>query len=178
MLENAYKNTPIITASGIPEWRKWLMENFEKADAVWLVIFHKSSAIDMIYYNDAVDEALCFGWIDSKINKRDEVSFYQYFSKRNPKSNWSKVNKEKVERLLVQNRMAQPGLEMISLAKKTGTWDALNDVDNLVIPPDMMLAFQKKAMTLQHWTNFPNSIKRGILEWIINAKTQLLGKKE
>ncbi len=74
-------------------WRKWLSTNHNKQESVWLIIYRKESETPSVYYPEAVDEALCFGWIDSKPNKRDAESFYQFFSKRNPKSNWSKANK-------------------------------------------------------------------------------------
>ena len=82
---------------------------------------------------EAVDEALCFGWIDSKPNKRDDQSYYQFFAKRNPKSNWSKVNKEKVSMLMEKDLMKPAGLEMITLAKSNGKWDALNSVEDIII---------------------------------------------
>lgn len=123
-----------------------------------------------MYYPEAVDEALCFGWVDSKPNKRDHQSYYQYFAKRNPKSNWSRVNKQKVERLLQEGRMAPPGIAMIERAKENGTWTALDDVENLLIPVDLQAEFDLNAVALKNWKEFPRSVKRGILEWIFNAK--------
>jgi uncharacterized protein YdeI (YjbR/CyaY-like superfamily) len=84
------------------EWRQWLMKNHQSEKSVWLIIYRKESNTPSVYYPEAVDEALCFGWIDSTPNKRDDVSYYQFFAKRNPKSNWSKVNKEKVDQLIAQ----------------------------------------------------------------------------
>lgn len=115
-------------------WRQWLEKNHDKEKSVWLIIYKKSSGIPTVYYPEAVDEAICFGWIDSKINKRDDESYYQFFAKRNPKSNWSKVNKEKVERLLAQGVMAQAGLESITIAKASGKWEALDQVEEIIIP--------------------------------------------
>jgi uncharacterized protein YdeI (YjbR/CyaY-like superfamily) len=152
------------------DWRKWLRKNSASEKSVWLIIYHKESTTPSIYYPEAVDEALCFGWIDSKPNKRDRESYYQFFSKRNPKSKWSKVNKEKVARLIEAGLMTKQGMEMIMLAKKTGTWDALSAVDNLELPSDLAKAFAKKKIALNHWQAFPPSTQRGILEWILNAK--------
>ncbi len=121
-------------------------------------------------YDESVDEALCFGWIDSKINKRDELSFMRYFAKRNPKSNWSRVNKEKVVSLMEAGLMEEPGLKMVEHAKESGTWNALDEVENLVIPPDMLEEFEKYTSARENWEAFPRSIKRNILEWILNAK--------
>lgn len=151
-------------------WRNWLAANHLIENSVWLIIYKKASGTPSLTYSEAVDEGLCYGWIDSKPNKRDDESFYQYFSKRNPKSNWSRVNKQKIERLLNAKKMAPAGLEMIELAKKSGTWTALDDVENLVIPLDMQKEFDKNKLAFENFNNFPRSAKRGILEWIFNAK--------
>jgi uncharacterized protein YdeI (YjbR/CyaY-like superfamily) len=136
-----------------------------------LIIYKKDSGTPSVYYPEAVDEALCFGWIDSKINKRDEKSYYQYFAKRNSKSNWSKVNKDKVSRLIAANLMMPAGLASIALAKKNGTWDALNEIEKLIIPTDLQALLQQNKTALTNFTAFPPSAKRGILEWIGTAKT-------
>ncbi len=151
-------------------WRKWLMKNHKKEKSVWLIIYKKASNTASVYYPEAVDEALCFGWIDSKPNKRDDESYYQFFAKRNPKSNWSKVNKLKVEKLLKQGLMTSEGIEMVEVAKKTGTWTALDLVDKISIPKDLKLLFDKNAIAKKNWESFSRSSKRGILEWILNAK--------
>lgn len=157
-------------ASNTEHWRAWLSAHHRSEKSVWLIIFKKSSGIASISYSEAVDEALCFGWIDSKPNKRDDQSFYQYFSKRNPKSNWSRVNKEKIKRLEAANKIEAAGYEMIEQAKQTGTWTALDDVENLIVPPDLQSAFDQFSEATKHWEAFPRSAKRGILEWIFNAK--------
>jgi len=112
-------------------WREWLEQNHNTEKSVWLIIYKKETKIPSVYYPEAVDEALCFGWIDSKPNKRDDQSYYQFFAKRNPKSNWSKVNKEKVSMLMEKDLMKPAGLEMIKLAKSNGKWDALNSVEDI-----------------------------------------------
>ena len=170
MLPELKDGQPTFYAKDAAAWRNWLEENTHSAKSIWLIIYRKESDTPSVYYNEAVDQALCFGWIDSKPNKRDEESFYQFFSKRNPKSNWSRVNKEKVEKLLADGQMAAAGLDMVALAKETGTWDALNDVENGVIPEDLLSAFDKYPGSHSHFENFPRSVKRGILEWIFNAK--------
>ena len=152
------------------KWRKWLEKNHQSEKSVWLIIYKKESETPSIYYPEAVDEALCFGWIDSKPNKRDENSYYQFFAKRNPKSNWSKVNKEKVTRLIEQGLMHISGLRMIEIAKQNGTWTALDEVENITIPDDLKAVFSKSITALHNWEKFPRSSKRGILEWIMNAK--------
>lgn len=152
------------------EWRSWLLRNHKKEKSVWLIIYQMKSQVPSVYYLEAVDEALCFGWIDSKPNKRDAESRYQYFAKRNPKSNWSKINKEKVARLAEQGLMTEAGLEMVELAKCTGTWDALNNIDDLILPDDLQRRFNRNKLALKNWSEFPPSTKRGILDWIQSAK--------
>jgi uncharacterized protein YdeI (YjbR/CyaY-like superfamily) len=152
------------------EWRSWLQENHAEEKSVWLIIYRKGSATPSVYYGEAVDEALCFGWIDSKAIKRDEESRYQFFSQRSVKSNWSKVNKEKVEKLTAEKLMMPAGLKMVAIAKEKGTWNALDNVDALIVPPDLEDALGKNKTALKHWENFAPSSRRGILEWIFNAK--------
>lgn len=165
-----YKGVKAIQAESSAAWRAWLEEHHRSEKSVWLIIYRKESATPSVYYPEAVDEALCFGWIDSKANKRDAVSYYQIFTKRNPKSNWSKVNKDKVERLMAEGRMHASGLEMVELAKKSGTWSALNEVDNVLLPDDLKALFAQNNTAWEHWEKFSRSSIRGILEWILNAK--------
>ena len=165
-----YSGFPTFYAESRAAWRNWLQQNSQDVKSIWLIIYKKSSDIASVYYDEAVDEALCFGWIDSKPNKRDAQSFYQFFSKRNPNSNWSRVNKDKVQRLLDAGLMAEPGLRMVEMARANGTWDALNDVDNLVIPEDLEAALTSYSAASEYFEAFPRSVKRGILEWIFNAK--------
>jgi uncharacterized protein YdeI (YjbR/CyaY-like superfamily) len=171
-MEANYKGVRTVTASSLHEWRNWLATHHHSEQSVWLIIYKKASEINSVYYPEAVDEALCFGWIDSKPNKRDDQSYYQFFSQRNPKSNWSKINKDKVDRLINENRMAKSGMAMIDLAKANGTWTALDAVDNLIIPADLRHEFEQKPTAFEHWNQFPKSVKRGILEWILNEKKE------
>lgn len=153
-------------------WRKWLEKNHQSEKSIWLIIYRKESETPSIYYPEAVDEALCFGWIDSKPNKRDENSYYQFFAKRNPKSNWSKVNKEKVTKLIEQGLMHSSGLSMIEIAQQNGTWTALDEVENIKIPEDLQIQFNKNKIAFKNWERFARSSRRGILEWILNAKRE------
>jgi uncharacterized protein YdeI (YjbR/CyaY-like superfamily) len=152
------------------EWRKWLTKNHKVEKSVWLIIYHKNSDTPSVYYDEAVEEALCFGWIDSVAHKRDHESKYQYFAPRKAKSNWSKLNRERAERMITEKKMKPAGQAMIDLAMKTGTWTALVDIENAVIPPDLQKAFNKNKTALKNFTAFPPSSKRIILEWIRSAK--------
>jgi uncharacterized protein YdeI (YjbR/CyaY-like superfamily) len=152
------------------DWRQWLEANHLQKDSIWLVLAKKESGIPSLSVSEAVDEALCFGWVDSLPNKVDEKRFKILVSPRKPKSNWSKVNKDKVERLLAERKMAAAGLQMVALAKQNGTWDALNEVDSLRIPNDLAAKLAEYPQATAYFENFPPSTRRGILEWILNAK--------
>jgi uncharacterized protein YdeI (YjbR/CyaY-like superfamily) len=158
-------------------WREWLRKNHNKRQSVWLIIYKKESPTPSVYYEEAVEEALCFGWIDSKPNKRDNESFLQFFARRQPRSNWSALNKKRVEKLLEKGLMQPAGIAMIDLAKKTGTWSALDNVEALQYPPDLQKALSKNKIALENFNSFPKSVKKGILEWIGNAKKDETRKK-
>ncbi len=152
------------------DWRKWLNTHHEAEKNVWLVIYHKDSVKHNLTYEEAVEEALCFGWIDSKPNKRDEESYCLFFSKRKPGSNWSKANRERAQRLVDAGLMTPAGQALIDKAKETGSWTALEEVQNSVIPPDLQSEFDRNSKAYQYFMAFPPSSKRIILEWILNAK--------
>ena len=170
-------NQPAFYAQNQQAWHDWLADHHDLADHVWLIIYKKDSYVPSVYYPEAVDEALCFGWIDSKPNTRDEKSYFQFFAPRNPKSNWSKVNKQKVERLCQEGRMTPAGLALIEQAKQNGSWNALDEVDNLVVPEDLQEALEKTAQAKRYFDDFPPSSKKTILEWIYNAKRADTRKK-
>ena len=151
-------------------WRAWLQKNHLKEEKVWLILYYRENKIPSVYYAEAVEEALCFGWIDSKGNKRDDKSSYLYFAKRKPKGNWSKVNKQRVEKLLLEKRMAKAGIEMVELAKQNGAWTALDNVESLTIPEDFKTALTKSKTALKNFESFPPSSKKIILLWLQSAK--------
>lgn len=151
-------------------WRSWLLQNHTTQKSVFLIIYHKESGTPSVYYPEAVDEALCFGWVDSTPKKRDDQSYYVLFARRNPKSLWSAVNKAKVERLVAEGRMAAAGLEMVNVAKESGTWTALDGVSALEVPADLELALGTLPGARANFDAFPPSTRRGILEWIFTAK--------
>jgi len=162
---------PAFYAKSPTAWRAYLAANHDQLANTWLIIYKKDSGTPSLTYEEARDEALCYGWIDSKPNKRDAASYYLFFAKRNPKSNWSRVNKKRITALQAAGKLAAPGLAMVAEAKKRGTWDALNDVENLLVPDDLQAEFDRTGGEAKtHWDDFPPSVRRGILEWIFNAK--------
>ena len=123
-------------------------------------------------YSDAVDEALCFGWIDSKSKSVDEKKFMQFFNKRKINSVWSKVNKEKVERLISEGLMTTAGYEIIKPAKQNGSWTILDEAEALIIPTDLNAAFKKRPNAKTYFFGLSRSDKRNILQWLVLAKRQ------
>ncbi len=149
-------------------WRKWLATNYTSTEPVCLIVFHKKSKTPNIAYDEAVEEALCFGWIDNKGMKRDERSMYLQFTPRKAKSNWSKLNRERAEKMIQEGLMTEAGQLFIDTAKKSGKWNASVEAD--VIPPDLKKVFDKKKKAFQNFQSFPPSSRRLIIQWIIDAK--------
>ncbi|WP_353102159.1 YdeI/OmpD-associated family protein [Myroides odoratus] len=154
------------------EWRQWLEENHQSKSSIWLVYYTKKSNIPSISWREAVDEALCFGWIDSTRKKVDDSSSIQYFSKRKPKSIWSKINKEIVQFLIDNNRMTKAGFESIEIAKQNGSWTILDEVEELIIPDDLELAFTRHSGSKEYFLSLSKSTKKILLSWIVLAKRQ------
>ena len=123
------------------EWREWLMENHNSKQSIWLIQYKKSSNKPTVSWSEVVDEALCFGWIDSTRKSRDEDSYIQFFTKRKPNSVWSKINKEKIKRLNDEGLMTSAGLKCVEIAKQNGSWTILDCVEELIIPDDLEQAF-------------------------------------
>lgn len=152
------------------EWRAWLAANQQRTEGVWLVTFKKASGRPHLSYAEAVEEALCFGWIDSKPGKVDGERSKLWMSPRKLKSAWSRVNKERVARLLDSGLMTDAGLRKIEAAKLDGSWSALDAVEALEIPADLTAALAQQNGTA-NFEAFPPSAKRAILDWIRQAKT-------
>lgn len=152
------------------QWRAWLEKNHEKEKSVFLILHNKKSKKPSVTYEEGVEEALCFGWIDSTHYKRDDESSYLYFTKRKPNSVWSKLNRDRVAKLKRQGLITPAGQKMINLAKKNGQWGALMEIEKLVIPPDLKKEFSKNKMAWKYFDAFSPSSKKMILFWIKSAK--------
>ena len=154
------------------EWREWLQNNYDKKTSVWLIYNKKKSNIPTISYGEAVDEALCFGWIDSTAKPLDDEKYMQFFSKRKAKSVWSKINKDKIDRLTKEGLMTKAGFESVETAKQNGSWTILDDAEALIIPADLEIAFQKRQNASNYFLNLSMSDKRNILQWLTLAKRE------
>ncbi|WP_045233399.1 YdeI/OmpD-associated family protein, partial [Deinococcus pimensis] len=152
-------------------WRAWLEANHDRAKGVWLVTFRKETGEPRVEYDEAVEEALCFGWVDSKPRKLDDRRGMLYFAPRRAGSGWSAPNKARVERLLAAGLMAPAGLAKVEAARRDGSWTALDEVEALVVPGDLAAALADLPPARENFDAFPRSARRGILEWIVSART-------
>ena len=154
-----------LTCTSVADWRDWLAANARTERSVWLIVDRGRFGL-----SDAVEHALCFGWIDSKTIRRDDRSTYQCFTPRNPRSTWSKVNRDRVTRLTAAGLMQPPGQALVDHAKTTGTWDLLADAQNLIVPADLEAALAADPQADKHFRAYSPSARRTILEWITLAK--------
>ncbi len=152
------------------DWRQWLQENHATEVAVWLVYNKKKTGLPSISWSEAVDQALCFGWIDSTAKPIDENQYRQFFSRRKPSSVWSKVNKLKVKQLIDEGLMTEKGFESIEIAKKNGNWTILDEVEELIIPQDLEAAFDALSGSKDFFLSLSKSIRKAILQWLVLAK--------
>lgn len=154
----------------VAAWRKWLEKNHVSQKAVWVVFYNKSSKKRTISWSEAVDVALCFGWIDSKKVKIDHETAHQFFSKRKAVSTWSKINKNKVDKLIKEGLMTQAGVDIIEIAKQNGSWTILDETEELIIPKDLEEAFQKKKGSKDVFLGWSKSVKKYHLQYLVLAK--------
>ena len=152
------------------EWRAWLEANHTRTVGVWLVMAKKASGKPRVDYAEAVEEALCFGWIDSKAGTVDEERSRLWMAPRKPGTGWSRLNKTRVERLVAEGRMAAPGLAKIEAAKADGSWSALDASEALEMPPELEAALAGFPDAERHFHAFPPSARKAILQWIGLAK--------
>ena len=157
--------------------RRWLQRNHAQEESIWLIIHKKNSKGKSVSRTEAIEEGLCFGWIDSKANVLDEEKYKLLFSQRKPKSVWSKINKARIEQLMVQGVMAAPGLAKIEGAKKDCSWTTLDAIENFIMPEDLKIALSKNKLARKHFQAFPASAKKQIYHWIQSAKTSLTLEK-
>jgi len=159
-----------IYASDRASWREWLERNHRTSSGIWLIYYKVKSGKPSVLYTEAVKEALCFGWIDSKVKSIDEERYRQIFTPRKPKSVWSKLNKQYVEELIDQKLMTDAGLTKILAAKQDNSWTILDAIEALVIPADLIAALGNNQTAQQNFEQFGNSSKKNILFWIESAK--------
>jgi uncharacterized protein YdeI (YjbR/CyaY-like superfamily) len=157
-------------------WRNWLSKNFNQSPGIWLIFYKVGKSKPRLPYDDVVEEALCFGWIDSLPRKLDDERSMLLLTPRKPKSVWSEINKERIARLIAAKQMTTPGLKAVEIAKENGSWDILNAINNAAktneLPAVLLKAFKGKTTALKNFKAFSSSIRRQFLFWIDSAKTE------
>jgi uncharacterized protein YdeI (YjbR/CyaY-like superfamily) len=162
----AYDDLLVETRAG---WRAWLTEHHRDTPGVWVVTWRKGEG-PVVSYDDLVEEALCFGWIDSKGGRREGGRTALLMTPRRARSAWSALNKQRVARLASAGLMAPAGEAVVAAARESGTWTALDAVERLEVPDDLADALAARPPAREHWDAFPRSVRRAILEWITGAK--------
>lgn len=165
---------PQIEPASRQAWRAWLESHPDRTGGVWFVYAKKAAPASMprVAVSDAIEEALCFGWIDSVPRRLDEHRAMLWFSPRKPGSGWSRPNKERIARLEAAGQMHARGRAVIDAAKADGSWTLLDAVENLEVPDDLAAAFARYPGSAAQWEAFPRSAKRGMLEWVVQAKRE------
>jgi len=155
-------------------WRDWLARNHDLSKGIWLVYYKKGSGKKSVTYEEALQEALCFGWIDSTVNRVDEERYKQKYTPRNERSIWSASNKARVERLIAEGLMATAGLAKVEAAKRNGSWDKLDDVERIgpgvVVPDDLAIALAAAPGAREAFDKRPPSEKKLWGYWVLSAK--------
>lgn len=168
----------MVTADGLDavyapdraSWRAWLARHHETARGVWLVYYKLGSGKARLAYADAVEEALCFGWIDSRPNKIDDARYMQLFTPRKARSGWSRINKERIERLLTAGLIAPAGLAKIEAAQADASWEHLDSAEAFEMPEDLRAALVANSDAQRHFDAFPPTVRKGLLYWVTQAK--------
>ena len=152
------------------EWRRWLRTHHRRNEGVWLVSWKVATGKPRMSYDEAVEEALCWGWVDSKPGRLDAERSMLWYAPRKAGSGWSAPNKARVERAIATGAMTRAGLRKVEQAREDGSWQLLDGVEALEVPPDLAAALAAHPLATANFAAFPRSVKRGILEWILQAK--------
>ena len=155
-----------------PDFYNWLLKNHTKYQAVYLTFYKLELGLPTMRWEEAVKVALCFGWIDSTVKSLGEGKRRQYFCKRNPKSVWSALNKRYIVELSEENLIQESGLNIIKLGKQNGSWTALDNVENGIIPNELQIAFNKNSKAFENYNNFAPSYRKSYLYWLNQAKRE------
>lgn len=167
---SALADAPEVFAEDRPTWRAWLEANHEAAAGAWLVTWRSRSGRQGLPYEEAVEEALCFGWVDGTAGTVDEERGKLYFSPRKANSGWAATNKARVERLIAEGRMAPAGMAAIERAKANGSWELLDSVERLEVPPDLAAALEGLPPAATNFAAFPPSARKQALTSLVMAR--------
>jgi uncharacterized protein YdeI (YjbR/CyaY-like superfamily) len=151
-------------------WRKWLDKNHKKIPGIWLVYYKKDSGKSRVAYADAVEEALCYGWIDSTVRPGNEEFYMQLFTPRKPKSGWSKLNKQRIDKLIADDQVKEAGLKAIATAKQNGSWEKLDGIEALEMPAELKKALNANKAAKKYFESLGPSTRKYMIYWIATAK--------
>ncbi|MEO1521136.1 MAG: YdeI/OmpD-associated family protein [Cyanobacteria bacterium J06633_2] len=165
------KDLQRVEVASVKELREWFEQYHSQEQSIWLVTYKKNVPNKYVSIKEVLDEVLCFGWMDGRRMKLDETRTMQLLSPRKTE-HWSKSYKDRVAQLTQDGRMHESGLKAVEVAKQSGAWDFMNDVDALIVPDDLQQALENHPPALENYANFPDSVKRDILRWIKLAKKQ------
>ena len=161
---------PMVGPFDRARWRAWLIANHTSSKGVYLVSWRRTTGRRSVPYEEAVEEALCVGWVDATGRTLDEERGLQWFAPRRPRSGWARSNKERVARLEAAGLLLPAGLAAIEEAKRNGAWTLLDDVEDLVVPADLAEALAAAPPAAESWDAFPRSARRAMLEWVVQAR--------
>ena len=170
MVSDAHANAERVEPDSLGAWRAWLEANHSRGEGVWLVTWKKASGRQVLTYEEAVTEALRFGWIDSSARGLDDQRSMLWYAPRRRGSGWSRPNKQRIARLEREGRLEPAGRTAVEAAKANGSWNRFDAVDNLIVPDDLAEAFDRHPGSREQWDAVPPSARRAILEWILQAK--------
>jgi len=166
---SALDDAPQVHADDRATWRAWLEANHATSRGAWLVTWRPRSGRVGLDYEAAIEEALCFGWVDSTGGRVDDDRGKLYFAPRKPRSGWAATNKARVERLIAAGRMAPAGLAAIERAKANGSWEVLDSVERLEVPSDLAAALEAHPPAATNFAAFPPSARKQLLAWLALA---------
>jgi uncharacterized protein YdeI (YjbR/CyaY-like superfamily) len=160
---------PIYHPADVAAWRAWLTAHHDSVRGVWVVSWRKGSAQVPVAYEDLVEEAICFGWIDSTVNILDDDRGLQLMTPRKPKSGWTRLNRQRVAALEAQGRMTDAGRRAVEIAKANGWWTIYDVVEDLREPADLTEALNASPAARTAWDGFPPSARKQMLWWVVTA---------
>jgi uncharacterized protein YdeI (YjbR/CyaY-like superfamily) len=167
---SALDDAPLVHADDRATWHDWLAANHATARGAWLVTWRPRTGHAYLDYEAAIEEALCYGWVDSTGGHFDDGRGKLYFAPRKPRSVWAATNKARVERLIADGRMAPAGLAAIERAKANGSWEVLDSVERLEVPDDLAAALASRPPAADHFAAFPPSARKMLLGWVATAR--------
>ena len=167
---SALDDAQLVHADDRATWRAWLEANHATSSGAWLVTWRRRSGRLGLDYEAAIEEALCFGWVDSTAGRVDDDRGKLYFAPRKPRSGWAAANKARIERLLAEGRMAPAGITAIERAKANGSWEVLDSAERLVLPADLAAALEARSPAAANFAGFPPSARKQMLGWVALAR--------